>query len=116
MRHRSGFTVVIGAAALAIASLAGVSPAAAQSVVEVSIKNHVFTPSDIHVPAGKPAVLHIRNEDPLAEEFESSALKIEKVIAGGHDANVRLRPLEKGRYPFKGEYHANTAKGVVIAE
>ena len=108
--------MAIGLAALAVSSFASVLPAAAQSVVEVTIKNHVFTPSDIHVAAGKPAILHIKNEDPLAEEFDSPALKVEKVIAGGRDGNVRLRPLDKGRYPFTGEYHSDTAKGVVIAE
>ncbi len=46
----------------------------------------------------------------------SSALKVEKVIAGGGEGSVRLRPLDPGRYPFMGEYHADTAKGVVIAE
>ncbi len=29
---------------------------------------------------------------------------------------VRLRPLGLGRYPFMGEFHADTAQGVVIAE
>jgi hypothetical protein len=29
---------------------------------------------------------------------------------------VRLRPLDPGRYPFMGEYHEDTAQGVVIAE
>jgi heme/copper-type cytochrome/quinol oxidase subunit 2 len=91
-------------------------PARGQTAIEVTIKDHQFTPAEIHVPAGKPAVLHITNQDPLAEEFDSSALKVEKVIAGGRDGTVRLRPLDKGSYPFTGEYHADTAKGVVIAE
>jgi len=29
---------------------------------------------------------------------------------------VRLRPLSPGRYPFMGEYHSQTAQGVVVAE
>lgn len=29
---------------------------------------------------------------------------------------VRLRALDPGRYPFMGEYHADTAMGVVVAE
>ncbi|MGA7373007.1 MAG: hypothetical protein WBW37_10370 [Methyloceanibacter sp.] len=29
---------------------------------------------------------------------------------------MRLRPLDPGRYPFMGEYHSDTAQGVVIAE
>ena len=106
----------LGLAVTVAASLVAGPAAAQQAVIEVSLQDHRFTPSEIHVPAGKPAVLHIRNQDPLAEEFDSPALKVEKVIAGGRDGTVRLRPLEKGEYPFTGEYHADTAKGVVIAE
>jgi hypothetical protein len=72
----------------------------AQTAIDVSIKDHRFSPSEIHVPAGKPAVLNIKNEDATAEEFDSSALKIEKVIGGGQDGTVRLRPLDPGRYPY----------------
>ena len=61
-------------------------------------------------------MLTIKNEDATAEEFDSSALKIEKVIAGGTYGTVRLRPLGPGRYPFMGEYHSATAQGVVISE
>ena len=84
--------------------------------IGVTIKDHRFTPSEIHVPAGKPATLNIKNEDETAEEFESHELKIEKVIAGGTSGTVRLRPLDPGKYPFIGEYHEDTAKGVIVAE
>ena len=101
---------------LAMVVLSG--PALAEDIanVEVRIKDHRFSPAEIHVPAGKPTLLTIKNEDATAEEFDSSALKVEKVIAGGRSATVRLRPLGPGRYPFVGEYHADTAQGVVIAE
>ncbi len=115
---RPGLSLLVRSAALMMAGTAGLVSAtavSAQAVTEVVIRNHRFTPTVIPVPAGKPAVLHIRNADPLAEEFDSPALKIEKVIAGGQDGNVRLRPLDKGSYPFTGEYHADTARGVVIA-
>jgi plastocyanin len=101
---------------LARMSIDTASPAVAQTAIEVTIKDHRFSPSEIHVPAGQPVVLNIKNEDPLAEEFDSTALKIEKVIAGGKEGTVRLRPLDPGRYPFMGEYHPDTAQGVVIAE
>ena len=84
--------------------------------IPVTLKDHQFTPAEIHVPQGKPVILTITNADPTAEEFDSSALKIEKVIAGGTYGTVRLRPLGPGRYPFMGEYHSDTAKGVVISE
>jgi heme/copper-type cytochrome/quinol oxidase subunit 2 len=93
-----------------------VPPARAQGVIAVTIKDHRFTPSEIHVKAGQPVELDIKNQDPLAEEFDSTALKIEKVIAGGQQGTVHIRPLDPGRYPFMGEYHSDTAQGVVVAE
>jgi heme/copper-type cytochrome/quinol oxidase subunit 2 len=93
-------------------------PAGAEepATIEVTLKGHQFAPSEIHVPAGKPVILRIMNEDDTVEEFDSTALKVEKVIVGGHYATVRLRPLGPGRYPFMGEYHSETAQGVVISE
>ncbi|HEV2677265.1 MAG TPA: cupredoxin domain-containing protein [Aliidongia sp.] len=90
--------------------------AADPTAVELTIKDHRFTPSEIHVPAGKPTIITIHNQDATAEEFDSTALKVEKVVAGGSTGTVRLRPLGAGKYPFMGEYHADTAEGVVIAE
>ena len=56
------------------------------------------------------------NEDATPEEFDSKALKVEKVIPGKSKGIVRIGPLKPGRYPFIGEYHEATAKGVVIVE
>jgi heme/copper-type cytochrome/quinol oxidase subunit 2 len=86
------------------------------ATIEVTIKNHQFSPAEIHVPTGKPVILHITNADDTVEEFDSVALQVEKVIVGGHYATVRLRPLGPGRFPFMGEYHAETAQGVVVSE
>jgi hypothetical protein len=107
-------SLVLPVAAVVMLRLA--SPAATQTAIDVTIKDHRFTPAEIHVPARQPATLNIKNEDPLAEEFDSTALKIEKVIGGGQQGTVHLRPLDPGRYPFMGEYHSDTAQGVVIAE
>jgi hypothetical protein len=105
---------------LALLSMAASTtlPAAADDApnIAVTLKDHQFVPSEIHVPQGKAVILTITNNDPTAEEFDSSALKVEKVIAGGTYGTVRLRPLGPGRYPFMGEYHSDTAKGVVISE
>jgi plastocyanin len=86
------------------------------ATIAVTIKDHQFSPAEIHVPAGKAVILDINNQDPTVEEFDSSALRVEKVIVGGHHATVRLHPLGAGRYPFMGEYHSATAKGVVISD
>jgi plastocyanin len=82
----------------------------------VTIRDHRFEPSEIHVPAGKRISLTVVNADPLSEEFDSSALKVEKVIAGKSQGIVHISPLNPGSYDFIGEYHDATAKGRMIAE
>ncbi|HEY6579256.1 MAG TPA: cupredoxin domain-containing protein [Rhizomicrobium sp.] len=84
--------------------------------VAVTLKDHKFTPAEIHVKANAPSEILLTNGDATAEEFDSSSLHVEKVVAGGAKGIVRLRPLAPGRYPFMGEYHSDTAQGVVIAE
>jgi Cupredoxin-like domain len=92
------------------------APALADGPIAVTLKDHKFAPAVIHVKAGVPAVVALTNNDETAEEFDSTALKVEKVVAGHSSGNVRLRPLAPGKYPFMGEYHSDTAQGVVIAE
>jgi plastocyanin len=82
----------------------------------VTIHNHRFEPAEIRVPAGKRVVLTVINADPLSEEFDSPALKVEKVISGKSQGVVRFGPLAPGRYEFVGEYHEDTAKGQVVAQ
>ena len=82
----------------------------------VTIKDHRFTPSEIKVPANKRIEITVINDDSTPEEFESKPMKVEKVIPGKSKAVVRIGPLKPGRYPFVGEFHEATAKGVVIAE
>jgi hypothetical protein len=84
--------------------------------VPMTLKDHRFAPAEIHVKANEPSLITLTNQDGSAEEFDSAALKVEKVVPGHETGNVRLRPLAPGRYPFMGEYHAETAQGVVIAE
>ena len=107
MRRLTLAAVLLCAAAL---------PALAGAPIAVTLQNHKFSPSVIHVKANTPNVIALTNKDPVAEEFDSAALKVEKVVAGHSSGNVRIRALAPGKYPFMGEYHAATAQGVVIAE
>ena len=101
-----------------VALLCAALPVAAEDLpnIAITLKNHQFTPAEIHVPQGKAVILTITNADPTPEEFDSSALKVEKVIAGNAQGVVHISPLSPGRYDFIGEYHEETAKGQVIAE
>jgi hypothetical protein len=104
-----------GIAAAAVALL--VVPAFADDApIALTLKDHKFAPTEIHVKANTPSQILLNNEDSGAEEFDSSTLHVEKVVPGGEKGIVRLRPLAPGRYNFMGEYHSDTAQGVVIAE
>jgi len=103
--------------ALAV-GLAAAAPAPAQApaAIQLAIKDHVFIPAEVHLPANQPAWLEVTNQDPQPEEFESKPLGIEKVIPAGGKARFRVRPLKPGRYAFVGEYHEATTRGVVVVE
>ena len=107
----------IMALGVAFSTLGVVSAAAADEfVVTLTLSNHVFTPSEVKVPANRPLTVVVKNEDDAAEEFDSKDLKIEKVIAAKSTGTFRVKPLKPGSYPFSGEYHEATAHGVMTAE
>lgn len=101
---------------LLLALLMIATPVLADEPIVVHLKNHKFSPSVIKVKANKPAMIILYNDDDSADEFDSSSLKIERVVPGHNKGNIRLRALAPGKYPFMGEFHAATAQGVVIAE
>jgi len=83
---------------------------------KLTIHDHRFEPAQLRVPAGKRVRLMIENRDSSAEEFDSHALNREKVIPANFTAPVYIGPLTPGQYPFIGEFHSDSAKGVIIVE
>ena len=80
------------------------------------IRGHKFEPAELTVPAGKKVKLVIENQDDTAEEFESYELNREKVVPPKGQIVLYVGPLEPGRYPFFGDFHQDTARGVLIAK
>ena len=117
---RMGFVAAGVAAVLAfgLTGAFGVTEARAADVptFEITIKDHVFTPALLEVPAGQEVKLVVKNLDPTPEEFESYDLNLEKIIAGGGEGVFNLEPLEKGQYKFFGEFNEDTAQGVLKAK
>jgi hypothetical protein len=103
-------------AAAAVAALFLAPGFAAAQEFTLTIKDHVFTPAEITIPANKRVQVTVVNDDDTPEEFESHAMKVEKVIPGKSKAVVRIGPLKPGRYSFVGEFHEDTAKGTLIAK
>jgi plastocyanin len=89
---------------------------AADAEVMLTLKNNRFSPAELRVPAGKKIKLVLDNQDAGAEEFESYELNREKVIPGNARGFVFIGPLAPGRYPFFGDFHQQTARGVVVVE
>jgi plastocyanin len=102
---------------LASGLLLGAFPAAADDTDDqLVIRDHKFVPAEITVPARKKIKLVIENQDATAEEFESHELNREKVVPPKGKITIFVGPLEPGRYPFFGEFHKETANGVLIAK
>jgi len=93
-----------------------VPQAQAESSFVLSIRDHRFEPTEFEVPAGEKIVLTVKNLDPTPEEFESTDMRREKVVAGGQEITVYLGPLRPGRYEFFGDFHPDTARGHVVAK
>lgn len=97
-----------------VAIVLGSKLIAATPEIEIQIKDHLFIPSTIEIPAGQKVKLFITNLDPTPEEFESYELNREKVINGNSRTVIFIGPLEPGEYPFFGEFYQKTAQGVII--
>lgn len=110
--RRSVIKISFTAALWCLGALAWAGP----PVIELHIKNHVFEPSVVVVPANTKVRLMVFNDDPTPEEFESYVLNREKVIAGNSKAAIFIGPLAPGEYPFFGEFNPKTAQGIVRAE
>ncbi|MGA7298181.1 MAG: cupredoxin domain-containing protein [Rhodanobacteraceae bacterium] len=80
------------------------------------LKNHVYHPDELKVPAGTKFKLIVRNEDPTPEEFESTDFNREKIVLPNTSMTVYVGPLRAGSYRFFGEFHQATAQGRLIAE
>lgn len=104
-------------AAVVAATLLAVAPARAEEpVYTLTLKDHVFEPSRLDVPANQKITLLVKNLDSTPEEFESKSLRREKVIMGRKELAISVGPLKPGEYSFMGEYNAETAQGVLVAK
>jgi hypothetical protein len=81
----------------------------------LTLSGHRFSPDQIMVPAGKRVSLRVTNADPTPAEFESSALRVEKVVPAGKTITVNIGPLNPGTYKFIDDFHRETATGTVTA-
>lgn len=106
----------VAAAALLLALVLGVPPARAADLPVLVFHNHRFEPARIEVPAHVKFKLLVKNTDDTADEFESVDLNREKLVTPGQTITVFLGPLDPGEYKFFGDFHQDTAQGVMVAQ
>jgi len=82
--------------------------------VNLTLKDHKFSPAEPAAPARKPIVIEVENQDKTPAEFESKSLRVEKVVPGGGKITVQVRPLPPGRYRFYDDYHESTTEGFLV--
>jgi len=88
---------------------------AAKPAFTLTIKNHQFSPKELIVPANEKIKLIIENQDPTVEEFESYDLNREKIVTGNGKITLFIGPLKPGEYKYFGEFHQDTAQGIIVA-
>lgn len=109
--------IAIGIATLALPVwLAWVPSAQADELptFAIVIRDSRFVPDHLEVPANTKFRLTVKNEGVGAEEFESPDLKKEKIVAAGASAVLVFSPLKPATYHFYGEFHPDTAQGVIV--
>jgi len=108
----------IGFLALASLAAAMVTPriATADDTVTLSLtlKDHKFDPAEVHAPAGVPIELHVKNQNGIVSEFESSDLHVEKIVPNGGEIVVHVRPQQPGRYNFFDDFHHETQGFLIV--
>jgi Cupredoxin-like domain len=83
---------------------------------EITLQDHHFTPSEIHVPSGKPFIVLVTNRNDGSDEFEMLFPALERPLQPGQQGKVRIRPLAPGRFPFFGESDPDNETGAFVAE
>jgi len=94
--------------AMLTALLIGIAaPALAQEKASIAIRDNGFAPAETQVSAGTKIELTITNQQQRAAEFESNALRREKVTPPGATGTIYVGPLQPGRYEFYDEFQPN---------
>jgi hypothetical protein len=91
------------------------APALAADPIKLTIKDHRFAPSEVTVPAGERFRIEVENQDATPAEFESSDLRVEKIVVPGGRITVTAGPLKPGTYKFFDDYHPDLATGTLTA-
>lgn len=107
-------TAVIACTAL-LCGLSMAAGAAPPPDAHLVLEGHRFAPDRITVPAGQRLRILVTNRDTTPDEFESPALRVERIVMPGRTIAVLAGPLSPGTYKVFDDYHPDTARGIVEA-
>lgn len=83
---------------------------------ELSMRDGHFTPAQLVVPAGQRFKIVLKNIGQGPAEFESTPLRVEKVLSPGVTTFVVIHPLRPGHYPFFDEFNPQLPEGGILAQ
>jgi len=102
-------------AVLGVTALLGPAWAEPSAEILVTYCNGQFQPGVVNAPVDQPVVIHVKNLDAKALEFESTSLRVEKVVAAQSEVIVNVRALKPGRYEFYDDFN-DKARGALVVE
>jgi hypothetical protein len=109
--HSRQALALLAAAAFALAAGAQALPA-----YEIVMKDGVFSPQRLEVPADRRFKLVLENEGRGPAEFENLSMRIEKVLAPGVTSFVVLPALKPGQYRFVDEFRPKGGDLTIVAK
>ncbi len=83
---------------------------------DVVVRDGVFVPRTLEVPAGRRIKLILINEGPGPLELENDEMRIEKVLSAGARSFVVLPKLKPGEYDFVDEFNPITGELKLIVK
>ena len=90
------------------------TPPAALPTYHVTVRDGVFTPKRLEVPAGQRIKFILKNEGPGPLEFENADLHVEKILGAGAESFVVIK-LPPGDHLFVDEFNIATGELLVVA-
>jgi len=96
--------------------LSGSALAAPLPTYELSLQDGHFDPPQLVVKADERFKIVLNNIGQGPAEFESTPLRVEKVLSPGVTTFVVIHPLKPGVYPFFDEFNPQLPEGSILAQ
>ncbi len=108
--------VATGLAFASFGPICNVARAADEPVFPIEFNEGVMAPLRTEVPANTRFKLALTNKGKSPAEFESSELRLEKVLAAGSASTLVIRTLDPGEYKFFDDFHPDAPPSVLVAK